>query len=64
MIAESDTTLTQSENNDLEPNGATAEPIRHEIYPVVSDSVKRIAGWLGVAFIVAVILVQQISGYS
>jgi hypothetical protein len=34
------------------------------IYPQVNDRFKGLAIWLGLAFIIMVILVQQFSGYS
>ena len=64
MNKESDTTLNESQKGELEPNRIAEKPIRREVYPAVSNRMKQLAGWLMIAFIVAVILVQQFSGYS
>lgn len=39
-------------------------PTRRELYPQTSDKVKTVVMWLGLGFVVMIILVQQFSGYS
>ncbi len=34
------------------------------VYPEVNDKVKKLAMWLGIGFVVAVIFLQPFSGYS
>lgn len=40
------------------------QPIQRELYPQTSDKVKTVVMWLGLGFVIMIILVQQISGYS
>ena len=64
MSVDLDTSLNQSENEELRGKSQAQEQSQSELYPAVNERLKRLVGWLGLVFIVAVILVQQFSGYS
>ncbi|MBK8816400.1 MAG: hypothetical protein IPN42_13265 [Methylococcaceae bacterium] len=64
MRVDLDTSLNQSEKEDLQGKSQAQEQSQSELYPAVNERLKRLVGWLGLVFIVAVILVQQFSGYS
>ncbi len=64
MHVDLDTSLNQSENEELQVNSQAQEKPHRELYPEVNEGLKRLVGWLGLVFVLAVILGQQFSGYS
>lgn len=42
---------------------ANGQP-RHDIYPEINSRFKSVLMWLGLGFIVTVVLIQQFSGYN
>jgi hypothetical protein len=42
----------------------TLEVPKRELYPETNERIKGAALWLGLAFVVMVVLLQQFSGYS
>lgn len=40
------------------------EPPKRALYPEMNERIKGAALWLGLAFVVMVVLLQQFSGYS
>jgi hypothetical protein len=64
MRADLDTSLNQSEKEELQVKSQPQIQTHSELYPAVNERLKRLVGWLGLLFIVAVVLLQQFSGYS
>ncbi len=50
-------------NDDTIAKAADWQP-RHDIYPEINSRFKSVLIWLGLGFIVAVVLIQQYSGYN
>jgi hypothetical protein len=40
-----------------------SETVKRQIYPEVSDKFQGLAIWLGLGFVVVVVILQQFSGY-
>lgn len=63
MTTKQDTILNVIEDNQL--NNEKNESIaKQEIYPKMDNRLKVLALWLGLGFVVAVVLIQQFSGYN
>lgn len=50
-------------NDDTLAIAADRQP-KHNIYPEINSRFKTVIMWLGLGFIVAVVLIQQYSGYN
>lgn len=62
MAAKSNDTMTEDTLGNAEAM-RNAETVKREIYPEVSDKYKGLMIWLGIAFVVIVVVLQQFSGY-
>jgi hypothetical protein len=62
MTVKSNNTMTKDKADRAE---ALRNPktVKRQIYPEVSDKLKGLAIWLGLAFVVIVLILQQFSGY-
>jgi hypothetical protein len=57
--------INKAEDEESQPLNASALDIpKRELYPEVGGRFKAIVMWLGLAFVVMVVLIQQFSGYS
>lgn len=62
MAANSNNTMTDDKADRTEAL-RNPETVKREIYPEVSDKYKGLVIWLGLAFVVIVVIMQQFSGY-
>jgi len=62
VVAKSNDTMTEDTLGSAETLRNPETPKR-EIYPEISDKFKGLVIWLGLAFVVIVLILQQFSGY-
>ncbi len=63
MTTKPSTPGNKAENEDSNKPIAPSQPKR-DIYPAVNSRFMGLMLWLGLAFVVGVILIQQFSGYN